>query len=73
MPRRKGLTQPKILTQSAARSGIGIKADGSVILVTVGGATIKELGLILKSFGAAQGMNLDGGASSGLFTKGPNC
>jgi exopolysaccharide biosynthesis protein len=67
---KEGFTQAKILTTPAARSGIGIKKDGSIILVTVGSATVKELGGILQSLGAVQGMNLDGGASSGLYAKG---
>ncbi|BBI32210.1 phosphodiester glycosidase family protein [Cohnella abietis] len=66
----EGFKQAKILSTPAARSGIGIKADGSVVLVTVGGATIKELGEILRSLGAQQGMNLDGGASSGMYANG---
>jgi len=52
------------------RSGIGIRADGSIVVVTVGSATIKELGAILVQLGAKQGMNLDGGASSGLYADG---
>lgn len=67
---KEGFTQTKILKTPAARSGIGIKADGSIILVTVGSATIKELGEIFRSLGAVQAMNLDGGASSGLYAKG---
>ncbi|MFD0671583.1 phosphodiester glycosidase family protein [Cohnella sp. GCM10027633] len=67
---KEGFKQDKILTTPAARSGIGIRKDGSVVIVTAGKATIKELGEILKALGAVQGMNLDGGASSGLFAKG---
>jgi exopolysaccharide biosynthesis protein len=67
---QEGFKEAKILTAAAARSGIGIKADGSIVLVSVGQATIKELGGILLSIGAVQGMNLDGGASSGLYANG---
>jgi len=67
---KEGFTEAKITTASAARSGIGIRADGSIVVVTVGSATIKELGAILVQLGAKQGMNLDGGASSGLYADG---
>lgn len=67
---REGFKQEKILTTPAARSGIGIRKDGSVVIVTVGKATITDLGEILKALGAVQGMNLDGGASSGLYASG---
>ncbi len=66
----EGFKQEKILSTPAARSGIGIRKDGSVVIVTVNNATIKDLGEILRAAGAAQGMNLDGGASSGLFAAG---
>lgn len=68
--KKEGFTQEKIISLAAARSGIGIRKDGSVVVVTVGKATVRELGDILKAVGAVQGMNLDGGASSGLFAKG---
>ncbi|WEK55214.1 MAG: phosphodiester glycosidase family protein [Candidatus Cohnella colombiensis] len=67
---KEGFTQAKIKTESAARSGIGIKQDGSIVVITVGSATIMELGEILRSLGAVQGMNLDGGGSSGLYAQG---
>ncbi len=66
----EGFKQEKILSTPAARSGIGIRKDGSVVIVTVNQATIKDLGEILRAVGAVQGMNLDGGASSGLFAAG---
>lgn len=67
---REGFKEAKILTSPASRSGIGIRKDGSVVIVTVNKATIKDLGEILRAVGAVQGMNLDGGASSGLFAAG---
>lgn len=66
----EGFKQEKILNTPAARSGIGIRKDGSVVIVTVNKATIKDLGEVLRALGAVQGMNLDGGASSGLFAAG---
>ncbi|MUT65886.1 phosphodiester glycosidase family protein [Paenibacillus sp. NEAU-GSW1] len=69
-PAKEGFSSPKILTDSGARSGIAIKKDGTVILATVPGATIKQWGYIMLGLGANQAMNLDGGASSGLYASG---
>ncbi|GGG51448.1 phosphodiester glycosidase family protein [Paenibacillus radicis (ex Gao et al. 2016)] len=69
-PVKEGFSSPKILTDGGARSGIAIKKDGTVILATVPGATIKQWGNIMLSLGAYQAMNLDGGASSGLYASG---
>lgn len=54
------------------RTAVGIRPDGSVILVTVDGrqaelsrgATLTELAGILIANGASQGLNLDGGGST---------
>lgn len=63
----EGFNDAKILTSSAARSGIAIMQDGSIMLATVSGATMKQWADIMKSLGAKQAMNLDGGASSALY------
>ena len=44
--------------------------DGSVMLATVSGATIKEWAAVMQKLGAKQAMNLDGGASSGMYAGG---
>lgn len=67
---KEGFTSEKILTNSAARSAIGIKKDGTLLLLTTRGATIYELAEIMLQAGAYQAMNLDGGASSGLYYHG---
>ncbi|MGG4143606.1 phosphodiester glycosidase family protein [Paenibacillus algorifonticola] len=69
-PANEGFVSPKILTDSGARSGIAIMNDGSILLVTVPAATMKQWGQIMVSLGAKQAMNLDGGASSGLYANG---
>lgn len=63
----EGFHDAKILTSSAARSGIAIMQDGSIMLATVPGATMKQWAEIMKALGAKQAMNLDGGASSALY------
>ncbi|GIP22469.1 phosphodiester glycosidase family protein [Paenibacillus sp. J22TS3] len=66
----EGFNDPKILTSAAARSGIAIMPDGSVLLATVQGATMQQWAAIMKALGAKQAMNLDGGASSALYAGG---
>ncbi|PWW07395.1 Ig-like protein group 2 [Paenibacillus cellulosilyticus] len=65
----EGFRDPKILTGGGARSGIGIQKDGSIIIATISGATMKQWAAIMLKLGANQAMNLDGGASSGLLLK----
>ncbi|WP_229752656.1 phosphodiester glycosidase family protein [Paenibacillus physcomitrellae] len=63
----EGFNDQKILTASAARSGIAILPDGSILLATVNGATMSQWASVMKALGAKQAMNLDGGASSALY------
>lgn len=67
---KEGFKDPKILTGGGARSALGITKDHKLILLTTGGATIPQLAEIMKQAGAYQAMNLDGGASSGLYYNG---
>ncbi|MNI11554.1 hypothetical protein D3C73_647030 [compost metagenome] len=66
----EGFRDPKILTGGGSRSALGLTQDHKLILLTSGGATIPQLAQIMKQAGAYQAMNLDGGASSGLFYSG---
>ncbi|MCR2807739.1 phosphodiester glycosidase family protein [Paenibacillus soyae] len=66
----EGFTEAKILTNAAARSGILVKKDGTVVIATVPAATMNQWGEIMLKLGAHQAMNLDGGASSGLYAGG---
>jgi exopolysaccharide biosynthesis protein len=60
------------------RTAVGLTADGHTALFVVvdgrgensGGATTRELGVILRDLGAWEGMKLDGGGSSTLFIRG---
>ncbi|MCT4632907.1 MAG: phosphodiester glycosidase family protein [Firmicutes bacterium] len=61
--------EAKIKTNSAARSAIGYRSDGKLILI-VTTSTIDELAEIMLSLGCYEAMNLDGGASSGLWYDG---
>lgn len=61
----------------APRSAIGVKRDGSLILLTADGrqkgtsegATLTELADIMLKFGAYDAMNLDGGSSTQMVLK----
>lgn len=68
--KNEGFKDPKILTGGGNRSALGITKDHKLILMTTGGATIPQLAEIMKQAGAYQAMNLDGGASSGLYYNG---
>lgn len=70
-PAAEGFSHPKILTMSCARSAVGVTADNTLLLVaTTGNATIRELADIMRALGARDAMNLDGGASSSLWSQG---
>ncbi|PZD94189.1 copper amine oxidase [Paenibacillus sambharensis] len=66
----EGFRDAKILTGGGARSAIGLTRDHKLLLVTSNGATIPQLASIMQQAGAYQAMNMDGGASSGLYYKG---
>jgi len=69
-PLGEGFTEAKITEASGMRSAIGVRRDGAILLVTVSGATVKQLAAIMQELGAYNAMNLDGGASSGLWFQG---
>ncbi|MEH2379838.1 MAG: phosphodiester glycosidase family protein [Nostoc sp.] len=65
--------------QPNARTAVGITRDGSVVLVMVAqkssapansGVSLPALADFMKTLGADQAMNLDGGSSSSLYYKG---
>lgn len=68
-PVSEGFSSYKILSMCGARSAIGITGDKKVLLVTCT-ATVQQLGHIMKALGAVDAMNLDGGASAGLYASG---
>lgn len=65
----KAKYESKIRNQNTQRSAIGVKADGSVVIVT-GKATINKLADAMIGLGCVEATNLDGGASSGLYANG---
>ena len=69
-PSAEGFSDPKILERAGARSAAGYTADGKLFLITVSAVRVSALGPILKALGCVEGMNLDGGTSSGLWYRG---
>ncbi len=64
----------------APRSAIGVRADGSVVLVVVDGranlnhsvgVTLAELARLMRNLGCTDAMNMDGGGSSVMFVNDP--
>ncbi len=66
---KEGFTDPNITTYSARRVSIGIKKDGSLMIVSAY-CTLGELSSLLVSLGCQDAMNLDGGGSSTLYVDG---
>lgn len=67
---RDGYSDPKITQQAGQRSFTGVDAEGRLVMGTVGNATIRELAEALVIIGLKEAMNMDGGASSGLYANG---
>ncbi|MBQ9697366.1 MAG: phosphodiester glycosidase family protein [Acidaminococcaceae bacterium] len=68
---------PDIAYGRAPRTGIGVTADGTVLLMVVdgrsqysAGMTLKEFAQYLKRFGAVSAVNFDGGGSSEMVLDG---
>jgi hypothetical protein len=69
-PTSEGFGSPKILHYAAQRSAVGITRDGTVLWVTCPRAKMTDLARVMQTLGAYDAMNLDGGASSGLWLQG---
>jgi exopolysaccharide biosynthesis protein len=69
-PLAEGFRDAKVLSGCCGRSALGLTAGGHLLLVTCPAATMRELGEVMKALGCKDAMNLDGGASSGLWLRG---
>lgn len=63
----EGFFEAKINTNSAARSFIGTKSDGTITVGNMGSATVKNAAEALKQMGYVNAMCLDGGGSVALY------
>jgi hypothetical protein len=68
-PRAEGFTDPKIF-RSGKRSMVGVSQDESELIFAVADGSLMEDAHIMKILGAYDAMNLDGGASTGLWANG---
>lgn len=66
----EGFFEEKINTLKCQRSFAGVTPENRLIMGTVPSATIPELAEIAREMGLIQALNLDGGASSGLYYEG---
>ncbi|WP_135557693.1 stalk domain-containing protein [Paenibacillus cymbidii] len=67
---RDGFTDPKITSAAGVRSFVGVDGSKRLVFGNVSSATIGELAGVLLQLGLTDAMNLDGGASSGLYANG---
>jgi hypothetical protein len=65
-PAGEGFTSSKFLAERSGRSAIGFTRT-EVMYVVMTNATIAEEAAVMRALGALEAMNLDGGASSGLW------
>ncbi|MFS0554708.1 phosphodiester glycosidase family protein [Brevibacillus sp. 179-C9.3 HS] len=69
-PLAEGMKDPKLVKLSGQRSFIGYTADNQLVMGTVPNVTLAQLATICQSMGLVSAMNMDGGASSGLYAHG---
>lgn len=64
-------TEARFTTVVSPRTAAGISADGKLILVSVpGGAKIQQMRELMLALGCVDAINLDGGASCGMYYDG---
>ena len=76
---RGGAALPGLGTELAPRTAAGISADGTEVHLVVvdgrsaisSGLSLRETAELLVSFGATEGVNLDGGGSTTMAVRGP--
>jgi hypothetical protein len=68
--REEGFRDGRVLG-SAPRSAIGLRADGTLLLLTIErDISLMNLAVVCRKLGAVQAMALDGGSSSALYAEG---
>ncbi len=65
----EGYTDPSITTYEAVRMCAGIKADGTIVLLSAY-TTLQNLSNIMLSMGCVDAVNFDGGGSTTLYVDG---
>ncbi len=64
---KEGFTEEKINSLSTARSFIGARADGKIIIGNMASATVSKAAEVCQSLGLVNAMCLDGGGSTALY------
>lgn len=67
---RDGFTDANITSSANVRSFIGIDDKARLVMGTVSAATVTDMAHVLAELGLKEAMNMDGGASSGLYVDG---
>jgi hypothetical protein len=71
MPGGEGFGDPHVFARAAPRTAMGITRDNHLLLVvTALGASLGDMAAAMRDLGALYAVNLDGGASSGMWYNG---
>jgi exopolysaccharide biosynthesis protein len=68
--KRDGFSDPKITANANARSFVGVDKNKRLVMGTMSAATALDMAHVLLKAGLTDAMNMDGGASSGLYYDG---
>jgi hypothetical protein len=68
-PAAEGFKDPKVF-RSGKRAMVGVSQDQSELIFAVASGSLDQCAHIMKKLGAYDAMNLDGGASTGLWANG---
>ncbi len=65
-----GFTEERFTTAISARTAVGIHSSGKLLLVSASSASIQQMREVMLSLGCVDAINLDGGASCGMYYDG---
>ena len=65
-----GFTEARFTTSVTPRTAIGATADGKLLLVQTSAASIQQMRELMLQLGCQDAVNLDGGASTGMYYNG---
>ena len=65
-----GFTEARFTTSVTPRTAVGTTKDGKLVLVNTAKASIQQMRELMLQLGCVEAMNLDGGASTGMYYKG---
>lgn len=65
-----GFTEARFTTAVTPRTAVGTTKDGKLLLVNVSSASLQQLRELMLQLGCVEAVNLDGGASTGMYYRG---